>query len=92
MSQTVTVREVNQHTSAVLARVRAGEELVVTASGEPLARLVPFTPRGDYEQLFAEGKITPATTPGIELPRAYPGGADLDDILAEERAEPAGSW
>jgi prevent-host-death family protein len=87
VSQTVSVRELNQHTSAVLERVRDGEELVITSSGRPLARLIPFRPRDTYERMVAEGRIRPAKTRGIQITRTFPGGADLDAVLEEERAD-----
>ncbi|MCL2788963.1 MAG: type II toxin-antitoxin system prevent-host-death family antitoxin [Micrococcales bacterium] len=87
MAQTVTVREVNQRTSAVFARVRDGEELIVTFSGQPQARIIPFRPQGAYERLVADGQIIPATSSGPMITRTFPGGADIDDVLAELRSD-----
>jgi prevent-host-death family protein len=42
--KTVTAREANQGFSALLAEVEAGEEVVVTKHGRPVARLVPYRP------------------------------------------------
>lgn len=58
----VPVRELNQHTSAVLARVETGETLEITKDGRPVARLVPIE-RGQslLDRLVAEGRATPAT-------------------------------
>ncbi|MFC0437221.1 type II toxin-antitoxin system Phd/YefM family antitoxin [Kutzneria buriramensis] len=44
----VALRELRNHTSEVLHRVEAGEELTVTVSGRPVARLVPLPPRRPY--------------------------------------------
>jgi len=38
---TVGVHEAKTHLSRLLQRVAAGEEVVITRSGEPVARLVP---------------------------------------------------
>lgn len=38
----VGVRELRNHGSDVLARVQAGEELIVTKSGRPVAELIPL--------------------------------------------------
>ena len=92
MAQTVSVREVNQHTSAVLARVRAGEELVVTSSGQPQARLIPFRPGDAYERLLAAGKIIPAATREFRIAGTYRGAVDVDAVLDDERAERDLSW
>lgn len=37
-----TVRELNQHTAQVLARVEAGEAFTVTRNGRPVAILRPY--------------------------------------------------
>jgi prevent-host-death family protein len=37
-----TVRELNQHTSRVLARVEAGETVTITRNGMPVAVLRPY--------------------------------------------------
>ena len=61
----IAVRELNQHTSRVLARVRAGETVEVTDRGEPIARLVPVL-AGDalLGRLVAEGRAAAPTTTG----------------------------
>jgi len=87
MNQAVTIREVNQHTSAVFRRVREGEELIVTHAGQPQARIIPFRPRGRYEELAAEGRITPATTRGVQITRTYSVPVDVDDLVDADRAE-----
>jgi len=43
---TVGVRDLSHHTSQVLSRVRAGERLVITDRGEPIAVVVPLRRRG----------------------------------------------
>ena len=39
--QTATVRELRNHYASLLTRVRAGEEIVITQRGQPVARLIP---------------------------------------------------
>jgi prevent-host-death family protein len=39
---TVNVHEAKTHFSRLLRRVAAGEEIVITRAGEPVARLVPL--------------------------------------------------
>jgi prevent-host-death family protein len=56
------VRQLNQATSAVLARVKQGETFEVTDRGEPVARLTPIP--GEVSALaraVAEGLLIPAT-------------------------------
>ena len=40
-----TVRELNQRTAQVLARVEAGETVTVTKNGQPVAVLRPYGPQ-----------------------------------------------
>jgi prevent-host-death family protein len=68
----IPVRELNQHTSAVLARVQTGEELLISISGKPVARLVPLDPaENKLRELAARGEAilathqTPLTLPPV---------------------------
>nr|MDT0661348.1 type II toxin-antitoxin system prevent-host-death family antitoxin [Micromonospora sp. DSM 115978] len=59
------MRELNQHTSRVLARVRAGETVEVTDRGVPVARLTPITGGGGVlARLVAEGRAVAPTALG----------------------------
>lgn len=42
---TVGLRELRQDASELVRRVQAGEEIEITVSGRPAARLVPVAPR-----------------------------------------------
>ncbi|HET8662407.1 MAG TPA: type II toxin-antitoxin system prevent-host-death family antitoxin [Micromonosporaceae bacterium] len=42
---TVGIRDLSHRTSQVLSRVKAGERLVITDRGEPIAVMVPFRRR-----------------------------------------------
>ncbi|MEU0508256.1 type II toxin-antitoxin system prevent-host-death family antitoxin [Amycolatopsis sp. NPDC006125] len=59
----VSVRELNQNTAGVLARVKNGEEVEITERGAVVARLVPAQP-GPLSALLATGKLRPATLTG----------------------------
>ncbi|MGC5258900.1 type II toxin-antitoxin system Phd/YefM family antitoxin [Gordonia sp. DT218] len=55
---TVGLRELRQDASDLVRRVEAGEEITITVSGRPSARLVPATTHtwrawADVEKLFA---------------------------------------
>lgn len=63
----VGMRELNQDTAGVLARVKRGEEIEITERGVTVARLVPAQP-SPLAELVAEGKLRPATAQG-PLPR-----------------------
>jgi prevent-host-death family protein len=81
------IRELRNNLPAVIRRVRAGEGIEVTDHGHPVARLVPINVRSQYDQMVAEGKITP---PEIDLldvrPLPVPPGMPTaSEILAEMR-------
>ena len=44
--KTVNVHEAKTHLSRLLARVEAGEELIIARAGQPVARLIPFAHPG----------------------------------------------
>jgi prevent-host-death family protein len=48
---TVNVHQAKTHLSALLARVEAGEEIVIARAGRPVARLVPVGARTDRRVL-----------------------------------------
>jgi prevent-host-death family protein len=48
MSDEVSVRELRNHTAAVLRRVEAGERLQVTVDRRPVAQLVPLASRSPW--------------------------------------------
>ncbi len=84
------VRELRQHASRYLARVKAGEPVEVTERGKLVARLVP-APAAETgaEQLVAEGRLLPATGPRRLPPpaAAQPHEPDTGEVLDELRDE-----
>ena len=54
---TVNVHEAKTHLSRLLARVETGEEIVVARRGRPVARLVPYAPRGRRRPDVLKGKV-----------------------------------
>lgn len=92
MSNTVGIRELRQQASAVLKRVVAGESLVVTDHGHPIARLVPLRPSA-LEQLVSEGRATAAEgdllvlLDELDWPARPAGSDEASRALAELRAE-----
>jgi prevent-host-death family protein len=88
MSETVGLRALQQNASAVVARVVAGEEVVITDRGRPVARIVPLEPRRrGLQELIDEGLLTPATRSISDLPppMVLSGGPTASEILAEMR-------
>jgi prevent-host-death family protein len=63
----VGVRELRDHLSRYLERVKAGEELTVTEHGRPIARLVGPRPLDRLDELVARGLIRPALEPATDI-------------------------
>lgn len=84
------IRELRQHASRYLERVKAGESIEVTERGRLVALVTPPSPAMTArERLIAEGRIVPATAP-FELPKRIvlePGTPTLSDVLDELREE-----
>lgn len=59
------VRELRRYASRWLARVKAGETIIVTDRGRPVARLSPLDEPVGYERLVAEGRIAPGSGHGL---------------------------
>ncbi len=82
------VRELNQQTSRVLRRVQAGEEIVITDHGRPVARLVGIEPepKSRLQQLREQGRVIEAEPLGPPIERIdYP--ISSEELLEELRAD-----
>ncbi|HKG02152.1 MAG TPA: type II toxin-antitoxin system prevent-host-death family antitoxin [Conexibacter sp.] len=84
------VRELRQHATRYLGRVKAGETVEVTERGRLVALLVPPAPGAtERERLIASGKLVPASHP-FRLPRRLPapsGSASSGTVLDDLRAD-----
>ena len=92
-TQVIPVRELNQHTSAVLKRVQSGEELLVSVSGKVVARLTPIShDEAALRELAARGDVILAThaAPLTRPPRTGDPSIDSTDIVSQLREE--GGW
>jgi prevent-host-death family protein len=56
--KTVNVHEAKTHLSRLLARVHAGEEIVIAKAGKPYARLVPLAQTKKRRPGIAQGAVT----------------------------------
>ena len=70
----VSVHEAKTHLSRLLRRVALGEEIVISRGGEPIARLVPATPRRPRRLGIDEGRFEVPEDFDAELP---------EDVLRE---------
>ncbi|MBA3618093.1 MAG: type II toxin-antitoxin system prevent-host-death family antitoxin [Acidothermales bacterium] len=81
------VRELRQHASRYLDRVKAGETVEVTERGRLVALLVPPEPAASArERLIASGRLLPSTGP-LRLPRRVAATADTGAVLEELRED-----
>ncbi|HLY02502.1 MAG TPA: type II toxin-antitoxin system Phd/YefM family antitoxin [Candidatus Cybelea sp.] len=72
--KSVNIHEAKTHFSALLARVEAGEEVVIAKAGRPIARLVPA-------QRLAQREL------GWDSGLSFWIAEDFDEYLPEEFAE-----
>jgi prevent-host-death family protein len=90
MPEAVGVRELRQNLSRYLARVKEGEDLIVTEHGREVARLVPAD-AGAYADLAARFGATvpvePLETIAARLSLRHSPAGGTDAYLAETRAE-----
>lgn len=87
--ETIGLRELNQNPSRAVARVRAGESLLVTDRGKPVLRMVPEVESpGVLGRMVAEGTATAPAEIGLPelLHDLVPEVDSLSDLLLEERA------
>ncbi len=88
------VRELRRDASRWLARVRAGETVVVTDRGRPVAKMVPVQEPQGYAALLAEGRIAPGPGRPIadvlrDLDADLPpdAGASVSEVLSSMRKD-----
>jgi len=82
----VGVRELRGRLSDYLARVRDGEEVVVTDRGTAVARIVPVTGLRALDRAIADRLVTPAPRPVRTRPsRRADSRGSVSDLVAEQR-------
>jgi prevent-host-death family protein len=85
----VGVRALKQNASAVVAQAAAGEVVIVTDRGRPVAQIVPLVP-GRLDALLAAGRARPARANLRDLgpaPRRGRGRAPLSAVVVAMRDE-----
>ncbi len=88
MTVEVGIRELKNALSRYLARVRAGEEVVVTDRGKVIARLVGVP--SVLDRLFAEGRVERAPNvrkhvPAMPTVRLRGDGPTMVEYVADQR-------
>jgi prevent-host-death family protein len=83
----VGIRELRAGLSRYVEQVKQGEEIVVTAHGRPVARLVPMNGERKRDRLIREGVLIPAHRPKRQFPEPISTTQDvrLSEIVLEMR-------
>jgi len=83
----VGIRELRAHLSRYVEQVKAGEQIVVTEHGKPVARLVPLNGARKIDRLIREGVVRPARsrTGWLPEPIELKPGVTVSDIVIEQR-------
>ena len=82
----VGIRELKNDLSRYIDRVRAGEEVIVTDRGRPVARLSPLDRAADrLADLVAAGLVQPPTNAQRHRPRPIQTTGTVSDLVAEQR-------
>ncbi len=82
----VGVRELRQHASRYLDRVKAGESIEVTERGTPVAMLIPVVRDEIRDRLVQDGRLSPARGPR-RLPEPVEAPRSTAEILDELRSD-----
>jgi prevent-host-death family protein len=83
----VPIRELQQHASAVLRRVRAGETVGITDRGTLVAVMAPPDSIGGTSALIASGRVREATGSVADLPQPVKSKLRTAEVLGDLRAD-----
>jgi prevent-host-death family protein len=81
----VGIRELRNHLSRYLDRVRDGDEVVVTDRGRAIARVIPAGGERVLDRLIAEGVVKPARQPKRRAARPINTKGTVSDLVSEQR-------
>lgn len=79
------IRELRNHLSKYLDRVRDGEELVVTDRGTAIARVVPIEGGRAFDELVAAGVIEVSTAKRARPSTRVMSTDPVSDLVADQR-------
>ncbi|MDZ7679070.1 MAG: type II toxin-antitoxin system prevent-host-death family antitoxin [Acidimicrobiales bacterium] len=79
------VRELKARLSEYLGKVEAGESVVVTDRGRPVARLVPFAAESAIERGIDEGWIEAPRRTGLAAAQRHRSPMGALEVLDEDR-------
>ena len=83
----VDIRHLQNNARSVIGRAVAGETILVTEHGQPVARIVGIRAGSVLDQMIAEGRATGSSGDLLELkPLPPPTRRPLSKVLAEMRS------
>ncbi len=87
MTVEVGIRELRAKLSTYLERVKAGEDVIVTERGRPVARISAPDGMDTLARLIAEGRVTPPSKPKTPVRKEdlIPVRGSVTEILLEQR-------
>jgi len=90
--RSIGIRELRERSATFIKRAGAGEQIIITVSGDPVATLGPITPATTQEitltDLFANGAVVaPRRRDKYQIPKAitFNSGSRIDQTLREVR-------
>ena len=81
----VGIRELKAHLSQYVRMAAAGENVIVTARGKPVARLVSLGGTSMVERGIEEGWITPASRVALTPAIQYKASLSIMEVMDEDR-------
>ncbi len=79
------IRELRADLSQWLKQVQAGEEILVTDRGKPIARITPANGRSKLDELIARGLVRPASRPvPAEFPPLIKANGPVSDLVRDD--------
>lgn len=81
----VGVRELKSHLSGYLKRAAAGEHIVVTDHGRPVARLVPYAEVSAVRRGIEEGWIEAPRRTGLGTVERFTSSLSSAEVLDDDR-------
>ena len=82
----VGIRALKQNASAVVAEVAAGETVIITDRGRPVAQILPL-PGGGLRRLERAGLVRPRRRALAAVPEPVAGEASLGDAVVRARED-----
>jgi len=90
--RSIGIRELRERSATFIKRAGAGEQMIITVSGDPVAILGPITPTATQEitltDLVANGAVVaPRRRDKYQIPKAitFSSGSRIDQTLREVR-------